>query len=221
VGTILYDPEVRDFADDDVLVKALIARDADAFAFLMQSYHAALLRLAAQYVPSRAVAEEVVQETWVAVIEGIDRFEQRSTVKTWLFRILVNVARTRGVKEHRSIPFASADVIDDDEPAVDPRRFRRFGRHAAGAWKRPPNVWPDPEQQALDAEAVAVAERAIEELPPAQREVLVMRDVLGWAASDVCDALSLSDGNQRILLHRGRSRIRRALERYYDEGGHR
>ena len=117
---------VADFTDDAVLVKALAASDQDAFAYLLDRYHPSLLRLAQQYVPSRAVAEEVVQETWLAVIEGIDRFEQRSSVKTWLFRILINVARSRGVQERRSITFATNTTLDD-EPSVDPRRFRRLG----------------------------------------------------------------------------------------------
>ena len=118
-----------DFSDDNVLVKALAARDADAFAYLLDRYHSTLVRLAQQYVPSRAVADEVVQETWIAVIDGIDRFEQRSSLKTWLFRILVNIARSHGVKENRSIPFATSALLED-EPAVDPHRFRRGLRAA-------------------------------------------------------------------------------------------
>ncbi len=133
----------HDFADDAVLVKALTARDRDAFAYLLNRYHASLVRLARQYVPGRAVAEEVVQETWLAVIQGIDRFEQRSSLKTWVLSILVNVARSHGVKENRSIPFATTAVITD-VPAVDSHRFRRFGR-GRGQWKRPPHAWSDPE----------------------------------------------------------------------------
>ena len=207
---------VADFTDDAVLVKALEARDADAFAYLLDRYHPALVRLAQQYVPSRAVAEEVVQETWLAVIEGIDRFEQRSSVKTWLFRILINVARSRGVHERRSIPFATTAVLDD-EPCVDPRRFRRFGRSGRGAWKRPPHPWGDPEQRALDSETMETIRRAVDRLPPDQREVITMRDLLGWTAADVCDALQVTDANQRVLLHRARSKVRGALERHYDQ----
>src|SRR5690242_13586535 len=129
-----------DFTDDAVLTKALAARDADAFAFLLDRYHAPFVRLACQYVPSRAVADEVVQETWLAVIQGIDRFEGRSSVKTWLFSILLNIARTRGVKEQRSIPFSATASEDDGDPAVDPGRFRRFRK--AGTWKQPPDPWP-------------------------------------------------------------------------------
>ena len=158
-----YIPDVPgdDFSDDAVLVKALTARDPEAFAYLLDRYHAPLVRLAQQYVPSRAVADEVVQETWLAVIEGIDRFEQRSSLKTWLFRILVNIARTHGVKEHRSIPFAT-NTITDNEPAVDPHRFRRFTLKGRGTWAQPPQPWSEPERRALDAEARAVIEGAVD-----------------------------------------------------------
>jgi RNA polymerase sigma-70 factor (ECF subfamily) len=207
---------VADFTDDAVLVKALEARDPDAFAYLLDRYHPALVRLARQYVPSRAVAEEVVQETWLAVIEGIDRFEQRSSVKTWLFRILINVARSRGVHERRSIPFATTAVLDD-EPSVDPHRFRRFSRSGRGQWKRPPRPWDNPEQRALDSETMETIRRAVDRLPPDQREVMTMRDLLGWSAAEVCDALEVTDANQRVLLHRARSKVRGALERHYDQ----
>jgi RNA polymerase sigma-70 factor (ECF subfamily) len=207
---------VADFADDAVLVKALAARDSDAFAYLLDRYHVALVRLAQQYVPNRAVAEEVAQETWLAVIDGIDRFEQRSSLKTWLFRILVNIARAHGVKENRSIPFATAAVLEE-EPAVDPRRFRR-GLRARGAWKRPPHPWSEPEQRAVDAETLETIRSAIDRLPPDQREVITMRDLLGWSAAEVCDALEVSDANQRVLLHRARSKVRASLEHRYDEG---
>ena len=204
-----------DFSDDDVLVKALVARDADAFAYLLERYNSTLVRLAQQYVPSRAVAEEVVQETWLAVIDGIDRFEQRSSLKTWLFRILVNVARSHGVKENRSIPFAATAVLEE-EPAVDPRRFRR-GLRARGAWKRPPHPWSEPEQRAVDAETLETIQSAIDRLPPDQREVITMRDLVGWSAAEVCDALEVSDSNQRVLLHRARSKVRASLEKLYSE----
>jgi RNA polymerase sigma-70 factor (ECF subfamily) len=208
---------VFNFSDDAVLVKALAARDPDAFAYLLERYHSALIRLAQQYVPNRAVAEEVAQETWLAVIEGIDRFEQRSSLKTWLFRILVNIARSHGVKENRSIPFAAHEALDD-EPAVDPRRFRRFALRGRGQWKVPPQPWTDPEQRALDAETLAVIHRAVDQLPPAQREVLTMRDLVGWSAAEACEALEITEANQRVLLHRARSRVRSALERHFDEG---
>jgi RNA polymerase sigma-70 factor, ECF subfamily len=218
VLTCAYDRQVAalDFSDDDVLVKALAGRDADAFAYLLDRYHSTLVRLAQQYVPSRAVADEVVQETWLAVIDGIERFEQRSSLKTWLFRILVNIARSHGVKENRSIPFATTAVLEE-EPAVDPRRFRR-GLRARGAWKRPPHPWSEPEQRAVDSETLATIRLAIDRLPPDQREVITMRDLLGWSAAEVCDALEVSDTNQRVLLHRARSKVRASLEQRYDEG---
>jgi len=208
----------HDFSDDAVLAKALSARDADAFGFLLDRYNASLVRLAGQYVPSRAVAEEVVQETWLAVIQGIDRFEGRSSVKTWVFAILVNIARARGVKEQRSIPF-SATAVDNDEPAVDPSRFRRFRK--AGTWKEPPDPWPDPEQQAVVREELAVVQAAIDGLPGAQREVISLRDVLGCTAAEVCEVLGVSEGNQRVLLHRARSKVRAAVERHYGGGDRR
>ena len=213
-----YDHRVPglDFSDDAVLVKALATRDSDAFAYLLDRYHAPLVRLAEQYVQGRAVAEEVVQETWLAVIQGIDRFEQRSSLKTWLFRILVNIARSHGVKENRSIPFATTAAFDND-PAVDPHRFRRFGR-GRGQWKRPPDPWSEPERHALDAETGRTIRDAVDRLPAGQREVLTMRDLLGWSAAEVCDALQLTDANQRVLLHRARSKVRTALERHNDEG---
>jgi len=204
-----------DFSDDDVLVKALAAGDSDAFAYLLDRYHSSLVRLAQQYVASRAVADEVVQETWLAVISGIDRFEQRSSLKTWLFRILVNIARSHGVKESRSIPFATTTVLEE-EPSVDPHRFRR-GLRARGAWKRPPLPWSEPEQRAVDAETLATIQAVIDRLPPDQREVITMRDLLGWSAAEVCHALEVTDSNQRVLLHRARSKVRGSLERQYDQ----
>jgi RNA polymerase sigma-70 factor (ECF subfamily) len=205
-----------DFTDDAVLAKALTARDADAFGFLLDRYHGPLVRLACQYVPSRAIAEEVVQDTWLAVIQGIDRFEGRSSVKTWVFAILVNIARTRGVKEQRSIPFSVAEPVDKDERAVDPSRFRRFRK--AGTWKQPPDPWPDPEEQAIVREELDIVQAAIDGLPGAQREVITLRDVLGCSATEVCEVLGMSEGNQRVVLHRARSKVRAAVERHYGGG---
>jgi len=204
-----------DYRDDAVLVKALADRDAEAFGFLLDRYHGSLVRLACHYVPSRAVADEVVQETWLAVIQGIDRFEARSSVKTWLFSIVMNIARTRGAKEQRTIPFSST-TLGDDESAVDPSRFRRFRK--AGTWKQPPDPWPDPEQQAVLREELDVVEAAIDKLPDAQRDVITLRDVLDCSPAEVCDVLGLSEGNQRVLLHRARSKVRAAVEQQYTRG---
>jgi RNA polymerase sigma-70 factor (ECF subfamily) len=206
-----------DFNDEAVLVKALTAREPAALAFLIDTYHSSLVRVADQYVPSRSIAEEVVQDTWLAVIEGIDRFEQRATVKTWLYRILLNIARSRGTKERRSIPFALNSSLEP-EPAVDPHRFRRYSRRGRGQWKQPPEPWSDPEEHILATEAHAVIRQAVGQLPPDQREVLTMRDVLGWTATETCDALSITDTNQRVLLHRARAKLRTALEQHYRQG---
>ncbi|HUI47187.1 MAG TPA: sigma-70 family RNA polymerase sigma factor [Acidimicrobiia bacterium] len=205
-----------DYSDDAVLVKALTARDANAFSYLLDRYNGSFVRVARQYVPNQAVAEEVAQETWLAVIEGIDRFELRASVKTWLFRILVNIARARGVKENRTVPFASTAELAE-EPAVDPHRFRRLNPRTRGHWKRPPQPWDDPEQLVLDGETLDAIRTTIDGLPPDQRVVITMRDVLGLSAQEVCDSLEVSDNNQRVLLHRARSKVRTALERHYDQ----
>jgi RNA polymerase sigma-70 factor (ECF subfamily) len=211
--------EPGDFDDDATLVKALVERDPGAFEFIVDRYQRQMVRLALQYVPGRAVAEEVVQDTWLAVFTGIDRFEGRSSLKTWMFRVMVNIARTRGAREHRTIPFASAPgALGPAEPAVAGGRFRRIGR-AAGTWKHPPSPWPDAEQRVVDGETRGFIEAEIGRLPAAQREVITMRDVLGWSATEVCDALDIADGNQRVLLHRARSKVRAALELHYAQAG--
>ena len=202
---------------DAELVEALRAGDEKAFAELVDSYSGPLLRLARMYVASDAVAEEVVQETWMGVIRGIDRFEARSSLKTWIFRILVNVARTRGRREARSIPFSSIADPSGDEPSVDPDRFLGPDDRNANAWSLAPAPWQAPEESLLSGEARSVILAAIDELPPAQREVITLRDVAGWPSSEVAEALEISDGNQRVLLHRARSKVCRALERYLDE----
>jgi RNA polymerase sigma-70 factor (ECF subfamily) len=158
------------------------------------------------YVGSRAVAEEVVQEAWVAVLNGIDRFEGRSSLKTWIFRILTNIAKTRGQREGRSIPFSS--IAPDDEHAVDPDRFAENGQ-----WASPPRSF-GPEERLLSDETMAVVEAAIAELPPSQAIVITMRDVDGFTAEEARNALDISETNQRVLLHRARSKVRQALEDY-------
>jgi len=196
--------------DDARLVKALQARDERAFAELMVRHNAALLRVAQIYVPSRAVAEDVVQETWVGVLNGIDRFEGRSSLKTWIFRILTNIAKTRGQREARSLPFSALERPGADaEPSVEPERF------VAGAWAAGPQPWP--EERLLAQETRGVVDRAIEQLPPAQRAVISLRDVEGWTAEETRNALELTETNQRVLLHRARSKVRQALEDYFSE----
>jgi RNA polymerase sigma-70 factor (ECF subfamily) len=200
------------------LVEALRAGDERAFMELVDRYGASMLRLAMMYVKSRAVAEEVVQDAWVGVLRGIDRFEGRSSLKTWIFRILTNTAKTRAQREGRSVPFAS--LAGDDEPAVDPDRFLPPDHPTwPGHWATPPSGWyGQPEERLVGRETLAVIARAIDALPPAQREVITLRDLEGWSSEETCNALGLTETNQRVLLHRARSNVRTALEEYLDEG---
>jgi len=199
--------------DDARLVDGLRKGDEAAFAALMREYGAAMLRVAQMYVSSRAVAEEVVQEAWLAVLNGIGRFEGRSSLKTWIFRILANTAKTRGVRESRSIPFSA--LAGEDESAVDPDRFFGPEERFPGHWSSPPASWAGgPEGQLLAGEALDVIQREIEALPPTQAVVITMRDVEGFSAEEVCNALEISETNQRVLLHRARAKVRRALEEY-------
>ncbi len=199
-------------SEDLGLVERLLARDEDAFTGLVRRYHGRLLRLAQIFVSDRALAEEVVQETWLAVLNGLPDFEGRSALKTWIFRILVNRAKTRGVREGRWIPLSPlTDPGDEEGPAVDPARFAPSGR-----WAEAPEEWvaETPEEILLREETRAALERAIAALPPSQRAVVTLRDVEDRSAEEVCNILELSETNQRVLLHRGRSRLRRALEQH-------
>jgi RNA polymerase sigma-70 factor (ECF subfamily) len=196
------------------LVAALRRGDEAVFMRLVEEYGPALLRVARMYVPSAAVAEEVVQETWIGVLNGIDRFEGRSSLKTWIFRILVNIAKTRGERERRSVPFSSAAGAAADEPSVDPERFLPPGDERARAWALGPTPWPGPEESLLAGETRELILEAIDRLPPAQREVITLRDVDGWSSEEVRNALELSETNQRVLLHRARSKVRRAIEQH-------
>jgi RNA polymerase sigma-70 factor (ECF subfamily) len=209
------------FEDDSTLVDALRTGDEQAFAWLLDRYDAPLRRIARTYVASDAVADEVVGDTWVAVIRGIDRFEGRASLKTWIYRILMNIARSKGVRERRSVPFSSAVVALDEgaEPTFDPDRFRPAApdEHYPGGWKSFPLNWEQqPESSLVAGETLGVVQDAIESLPPAQREVLTLRDIEGWTSLEVCNALELSETNQRVLLHRARARVRRALEQYFE-----
>ena len=192
--------------EDASLVEGLRAGDEAAFRALMHEYGGAMLRVAQMYVSSRAVAEEVVQDAWIGVLRGIGRFEGRSSLKTWLFRIVANTAKTRGVREARSIPFTS--LGDDSEGSVDPDRFLGSGERFPGHWAVPP------EGRVLAAEAMGVIERAIDALPPAQRAVITLRDIQGLSSEEVRNALDLTETNQRVLLHRARSKVRSAIEEY-------
>jgi RNA polymerase sigma-70 factor, ECF subfamily len=202
---------------DEALIAGLRAGDERAFATVVDLHTPALLRVAMAYVPSRAVAEEVVQETWIAVMGGIDRFEGRSSLKTWIFRILANVAMRGGSRERRSVPFAALAAAEDTgEPSVDPDRFLPPDHELfPGHWLISPTRWPTPEEGLLAGETRAVIVAAIDELPKAQRTVIALRDIEGWSADEVCAALEISAGNQRILLHRARTRVRAALEEHF------
>jgi RNA polymerase sigma-70 factor (ECF subfamily) len=206
--------------DDAHLIDALKRRDEAAFVRLVQRYQGPLLRLALVYARSRAVAEEIVQDTWLGVLQGIERFERRSSFKTWLFRILVNRARTRGEREGRTVPFSALGdaALEPAEPAVAPERFLgpshpEWPLH----WAVPPRSWgASPEEELLTRETLDLVEQAIAALPPAWREVITLRDVEGLTAEEVCNVLEISETNQRVLLHRARSRVRSALERHFD-----
>jgi RNA polymerase sigma-70 factor (ECF subfamily) len=206
--------------DDLVLVAALRAGDEDAFTRLVERYHASLVRIAGLFVPDHGVAEEVAQETWIGVLQGIGGFAGRSSFRTWLFSILANQARRRGARERRTIPFAALARPPDEgpDPAVEPERFIPPGAAYAGHWASPPRPWELPETAALFRETRAEIARAVAGLPPNQRAVITLRDIAGWPAAEVCNLLSISETNQRVLLHRARSRVRRALERYLAAG---
>jgi RNA polymerase sigma-70 factor, ECF subfamily len=198
--------------EDAQLVDGLRARDEAAFVALVRMYGPGMLRVARMYVSSRAVAEEVVQEAWLAVLKGIDRFEGRSSLKTWLFRIVANTAKTRGVREARSAPFSS---FPGDQASVSPDRFLTADERFPGHWAVPPTSWAGvPDERLLAAETMDVIRRTIETLPPSQRAVLTLRDVEGWSADEVCNALELTETNGRVLLHRARARVRAALEEH-------
>jgi RNA polymerase sigma-70 factor (ECF subfamily) len=205
-------------AEEAELIARLRSGDELAFGSLVDSYHGTMLAVARRYVKTRDVAEEVVQEAWLGVLNGLDRFEGRSSLKTWILRILVNTAMTRGGREARSVPFSSLEPAEGEgATAVEPDRFRPPGEAFAGHWNRYPGDWSSlPEEGLMGRETLDVVKRAIEELPDSQRTVIAMRDVAGCSAEEVCEALDLSAGNQRVLLHRARSSVRAALERHFD-----
>jgi len=215
VGRLISDEEWK-------LVQALRAGDEAAFEALIERYHASLVRLAMLYVSDRAIAEDVTQETWLGVLEGLPRFEGRASLKTWLFRILTNRAKTRGQRESRSIPFSAFwdPAAEPAEPAVSPERFLPDDNPVTPHhWAVKPAAWDEiPEEYFLTRETLAHVQKAIEALPPSQREVITLRDIEGWTADEVCNALEISETNQRVLLHRARARVRRTLEVYFDEG---
>jgi RNA polymerase sigma-70 factor, ECF subfamily len=198
---------------DTELVEALRAGDEETFRTLVREWHSPLLRVAQIFVPSRAVAEEVVQETWLRVLGALERFEGRSSLRTWVFRILVNTAKTRAQREGRVIPFSALrEPGRVPEAAVEPERFLPEHDAHAGGWASPPPELP--EERLLAAETRQAIGAAIEALPASQRAVISLRDVEGWSAEEVCNALDLTEVNQRVLLHRARAKVRQALEDY-------
>ena len=204
--------------EDLRLVEGLRRGDEAAFSALLDRYHNSLLRLARLHVPSQAVAEEVVQETWLGVLQGIGRFEGRSSLKTWLFQILLNRARTRGAREARSVPFSA--LVNPDEEAgesiLDSSLFRPATDEWPGHWLSAPQNWgPTAEEQLLSKEAQTYLAKAIEALPPTQRQVITLRDIEEWTSEEVCNSLGLSETNQRVLLHRARVKVRQALATYF------
>ena len=209
---------------DAELVERLRARDEAAFALVLDAWSGGMTRLARSIVSTPDSAAEVVQDTWLAVIQGVDRFEGRSALKTWVYRILVNTARRRGAREARSVPFSGVapDAAERDGPTVDPERFAGPGEAYPGHWREYPvpwgfRPWTGPERQALDDELRAVLERALAGLPERQRTVVTLRDVEGQESDEVCEMLELTPANQRVLLHRARARLRAELEAYLDD----
>jgi RNA polymerase sigma-70 factor (ECF subfamily) len=205
-------------SDDDRLLRRLRAGHEDAFVQLVDLHHRSLWRIARMYTTD-AVAEEVVQETWVAVLNGLDAFEGRASLRTWMVRILINIARNRRVREGRQIPFSAfVEPGAGAEPSVDPDRFQGPDGRFPGGWISFPERWDEqPERRYLSSEGVEIARSAVAALPAAQREVVSLRDLEGWSSDEVCESLGISPGNQRVLLHRGRSRVRAALEQAMSE----
>jgi RNA polymerase sigma-70 factor (ECF subfamily) len=195
------------------LVGLLRARDEVAFALVLDAWSPGMLRLARSFVSTPDSAAECVQDAWLAVIEGIDRFEGRSALRTWVYRIVVNTAKRRGVREGRSVPWSS--LGPEDGPTVDPARFQGPDEPFPGHWRELPVPWPMPEDATLAAETRALVAAAVAELPERQRVVLTLRDVQGYAAAEVCSILEITPAYQRVLLHRARAHVRGRLESYH------
>jgi RNA polymerase sigma-70 factor, ECF subfamily len=208
-------PATTTLSDEQTLA-ALRAGDERTFRELFARSYPMMKRVARAYVASDAVAEEIVQETWVAIVTGLDRFEGRSALGTWIFSILSNQAKTHSARERRSVPFSCATPGDAEEPAVDPDRFQKDDEAWPGHWATPPRPWQKPERRLLSLEARDRLKAALAQLPERQRLIVGLRDIEGLSAEEVCKLLDLSQENQRVLLHRGRSRLRAVLEEYLD-----
>jgi RNA polymerase sigma-70 factor (ECF subfamily) len=206
-------PPLAGPCDERRLLERLRGGEESAFVALVERHGPSLRRLARTYA-SESVADDVVQETWIAVLHGLDGFEGRASLRTWIIRILMNVARSRAERERRHVPFSAfTNPSGQPELSVDPERFRPIEGEWPGHWISYPKRWDEqPEEHYLSSEGVDVALAAIESLSPAQQEVVSLRDVEGWSSDEVSQALGISQGNQRVLLHRGRSKVRAALE---------
>jgi len=212
VGSMVGVAQRRGRPDDLALVTSLRNGDEQVFARLVDGWSSWMLRLAREYLSTPSVAEDVVQETWVAVLEGLDGFRGDAALRTWVHRILVNQAKRRGIRERRTVPFASL-TPEDTGPTVEPERFQGPTQQHPGGWREIPEQWP--EQVALSREVRDVVSQALTELPARQRIVVALRDLDGHSAEEVCDELGISSGNQRVLLHRGRAVVRAHLEQYF------
>jgi RNA polymerase sigma-70 factor, ECF subfamily len=204
-------------ASDEQTVAALRAGDERTFRELFARTYPMMKRVARGYVASDAVAEEIVQDTWMAIVTGVDRFEGRSALGTWIFSILTNQAKTHSARERRALPLSCVAPRDAEEPVVDPDRFQKDDEAWPGHWATPPRPWQKPERRLLSLETRQHLKNALAELPDRQRLIVGLRDIDGHSAEEVCDLLGLSQENQRVLLHRGRSRLRAVLEEYFDE----
>ena len=203
-------------ASDEHTVAALRAGDEHTFRDLFARTYPMMKGVARGYVASDAVAEEIVQDTWMAIVTGIDRFEGRSALSTWMFSILTNQAKCHCARERRALPFSSIGPTEHEGPSVDPDRFQSDDDAWPGHWATPPRPWQKPERRLLSLEARAQLKAALAQLPDRQRLIVGLRDIEGLSAEEVCDVLDLSRENQRVLLHRGRSRLRAALEQYLE-----
>jgi RNA polymerase sigma-70 factor (ECF subfamily) len=204
--------------DETALLEALRAGDEAAFVALVRRHHAALRRVARRYVSTDALADEVVQDTWLAVVKGLDGFEGRASLKTWIFHIVTNIAKTRGARERRTVPFSGLAGEDRDEvsPSVPPERFQGPSDAWPSHWAVPPRPWEDPDRRLRSLEARERLRDAVATLPPVQQAVLTLRDVEGVPSEEVCELLDLSPGNLRVILHRARSTMRATLETYME-----
>jgi RNA polymerase sigma-70 factor (ECF subfamily) len=218
VSSVEDGPTTGALPSDADLVAGLRAGAEATFAMLLDAWSPGLLRTARAYVASTEAAEDVVQETWLAVIRGVDRFEGRSSLRTWVYRILVNIAKTHGVKDSRTVAWSGLSE-NDVGPTVDPGRFRGPDEPYPGHWRRFPDAWPSPESQMVWREARAMVDSVLAELPHRQRIVITLRDVDGYSSEEVCSILDITAANQRVLLHRARAAVRRQLEDYFATSG--